>query len=209
MSDRNPQKPGGTGSGAEAGSPPPERIMRVAPLDLRQHRFRTAMRGFDKTEVVALLTEAADDYEQALRENDRLRQDLIRVEALLQEHRDREANLRDTLLTAQRLADDMRSAAEKEARLIVQEAQGRADLLVHGAQARLDDIERQVNEMRLRRRGVETSLDGTIQALNHALDFVREQVRAEQQTPAREAAHPAGAGLPDSGRHDLPRPAER
>ena len=31
------------------------------------------MRGYDQTEVVAFLTEAADDYEHALREIDRLR----------------------------------------------------------------------------------------------------------------------------------------
>ncbi|MBW8895386.1 MAG: DivIVA domain-containing protein, partial [Acidobacteria bacterium] len=30
--------------------------MRIAPLDLRQQRFRTALRGFDRTEVVAFLT---------------------------------------------------------------------------------------------------------------------------------------------------------
>src|SRR3712207_9241147 len=81
---------------------PPERLMRITPLDMRQHRFKTAMRGFDKTEVVAFLTEAADDYEHALREIDRLRQDLSRMEALLAEHRDRESNLRNTLITAQR-----------------------------------------------------------------------------------------------------------
>ena len=51
--------------GCNAGSPPPERVMRIAPLDLRQQRFRTVLRGFDKTEVVAFLTEAADDYEYA------------------------------------------------------------------------------------------------------------------------------------------------
>ena len=90
--------------------------MRIAPLDLRQQRFRTALRGFDRTEVVAFLTEAADDYEHALREIDRLRQDLVRMEALLAEHRDREANLRNTLLTAQRLADEVRAAARTKAR---------------------------------------------------------------------------------------------
>ena len=67
------------------------------------------LRGFDRTEVVAFLTEAADDYEHALREIDRLRQDLLRMEALLSEHRDREANLRNTLLTAQRLADEVKN----------------------------------------------------------------------------------------------------
>src|SRR5215217_738459 len=117
-------------SAGQTGSLPPERVMRIAPLDLRQPRFRAAMRGFDKTEVVAFLTEAADDYEHALREIDRLRQDLVRVESLLTEHRDREANLRNTLLTAQRLSDEIKEAAQNEARLVVKEAQGRSDLLL-------------------------------------------------------------------------------
>src|SRR5918992_1837838 len=82
---------------------PPERVMRISPMDMRQMRFKSAMRGYDRTEVVAFLTEAADDYEHAMREIDRLRGDLMRMEALLGEHRHREANLRDTLLTAQRL----------------------------------------------------------------------------------------------------------
>ena len=111
MFDRqSPNAPHST-SAADTGSLPAERVMRIAPLDLRQQRFKTSMRGFDKTEVVAFLTEAADDYEHALREIDRLRQDLMRMEALLTEHRDREANLRNTLLTAQRLADGVPAAA--------------------------------------------------------------------------------------------------
>ena len=160
---------------------PAERKMRVAPFDMRQHRFRTVWRGFDKAEVVGLLTEAADDYEQALRENDRLRQDLSRLEALLTEHREREADLRNTLLTAQRLADEIRQAAQNEARVTVTEAQGRADLLLQKAQLRLDEVERDINEMRLRRRDVEGSLESSIQALHHALEFMRQQDRPEDK----------------------------
>jgi cell division initiation protein len=168
-------------SAADAGSAPAERRMRIAPLDLRQHHFKTGIRGFDKTEVVAFLTEAADDYEHALREIDRLRQDLLRVESLLSEHRDREANLRNTLLTAQRLADEIKDAAQNEAKLVVKEAQGRADLLLQKAQVRLEEVERDINEMRLRRRGVEGSLEASIQALYHALEFIREQDRPDEK----------------------------
>jgi len=155
--------------------------MRIAPLDLRQQRFRTALRGFDRTEVVAFLTEAADDYEHALREIDRLRQDLLRMEALLSEHREREANLRNTLLTAQRLADEVRAAAENEGKMIVREAQGRADLLLQKASARLEEIEHDINELRLRRRDVEGSLESSIQALYRALEFIREQDKPEDK----------------------------
>ena len=143
--------------------------------------LQDAVRGFDKTEVVAFLTEAADDYEHALREIDRLRQDLQRGEALLAEHRDREANLRNTLLTAQRLADEIKEAAQSEAKLIVREAQGRADLLIQKAQGRLDEIERDITEMRLRRRDVEGSLESSIQALYRALEFIRDQDRSDEK----------------------------
>src|SRR5213075_813952 len=76
--------------------------MNVSPLDLRQQRFATAMRGFDKVEVTSFLAAVADDYEQALRETDRLRQDMARMEAVLAEHRDSEKSLKTTLLAAQR-----------------------------------------------------------------------------------------------------------
>ncbi len=159
---------------------PPERVMRISPLDMRQQRFRTALRGYDRTEVVAFLTEAADDYEHALREIDRMRSDLARMEALLGEHREREANLRNTMLTAQRLADEIKEAAQNEGKLIVREAQGRADLLIQKAQGRLDEIDRDINELRLRRRDVEGSLEASIQSLYRALEFIRDQ---EQNRP--------------------------
>jgi cell division initiation protein len=148
---------------AGTGSVPQTRVMRIAPLDLRQHKFKPAFRGFDKTDVVAFLTEAADDYEHALREIDRLRSDLSRMESLLADHRERETTLRATLTTAQRLADDMKEAAHAEAKMIVREAQGRADLLLQKAQGRLEEIEREINEMKLRRKDVEGNLESAIQ----------------------------------------------
>jgi len=129
----------------------------------------------------AFLTEAADDYEQALREIDRLRQDTVRQDALLAEHREREGNLRNTLLTAQRLADEIKESAQTEAKLIIREAQGRADLLLQKAQGRLEEVERDINELRLRRRDVEGSLEGSIQALYRALEFIREQERSDDK----------------------------
>jgi cell division initiation protein len=115
--------------------------------------------------VVAFLTEAADDYEHALREIDRLRQDVYRLEQSLVEHRERESALRNTLLTAQRLADEIKESAQTESKLIIREAQGRADLLLQKAQGRLSEIERDIDEMRLRRRDVEGTLESSIQSL--------------------------------------------
>ena len=161
--------------------PSPERHLTVSPIDMRQPRFGSAMRGFDRAEVTAFLQEAAADYEHALRENDRLRQDLARLEASLNQFRELEGSLKSTLMSAQKVADDMRENASQEAARIIREAEGRADLLLQKTQARVEDIEREVDGLRLKRREAQTSIEATISTLHNTLDFVREQERRERE----------------------------
>jgi len=154
--------------------------MNFSPLDLRQPKFHSRFRGFDKVEVASFLTAVADDYESALRETDRLRQELMRVEALLTEHREHEKNLRSTLMTAQKLAEDIKSAAREEAQRIIREAEGRSDFLLEKTQSRLEDIQREIDGLRLKRRDVETSIESTISTLRNTLEYVREQEERER-----------------------------
>ena len=166
--------------------------MNVSPLDLRQQRFRKKFRGLDPVEVAAFMAAVADDYEQALRETDQLRQDLMRTEAALAHHREHEKNLQSTLTTAQKLSDDIRgnaqrlsedirANAEKEAGRIIRDAEGRSDLLLEKTQARLEDIQREIDGLRLKRRDAETSLEATISTLKNTLEFVREQEARERE----------------------------
>jgi cell division initiation protein len=165
--------------------------MNVSPLDLRQQRFRSSFRGFDKVEVTAFLAAVADDYEQALRETDRLRQDLMRMEAVLNQHREHERNLQATMLTAQKLSDDIKANAEAEGRRIVaaaeadaarllRDAEGRSELLLDKTQARLEDIQREIDGLKLKRKDVETTIEASIQTLRNTLEFVREQEARER-----------------------------
>jgi cell division initiation protein len=177
--------------------------MNHSPLDLRQQKFSITMRGFDRVEVSSFLTAVADDYEQALRETDRLRQDLARMEGILAEHREHEKNLKVTLLAAQKLAEDIKGNAEQEARRIVREAQSRSDLLLEKTQARLEDIQREIDGLKLKRRDVETTLESTIQTLKNTLEYVREQEVREREDKIllhrpRHADAPDAAGYADS-----------
>jgi cell division initiation protein len=153
--------------------------MNISPLDLRQQRFRVGFRGFDRVEVTSFLAAVADDYEQALRETDRLRQDLARMEAVLNEHREHEKNLRNTLMTAQKLSDDIKEHAGQEAKRIVREAEGRAEIVLEKTQLRVDDIQREIDGLKLKRREVETSIESTILTLRNTLDYVRERDQRE------------------------------
>ncbi len=154
--------------------------MNVSPLDLRQQRFRKAFRGFDPVEVTAFLVAVADDYEQALRETDRLRQELMRTEAVLNENREHEKNLQSTLMTAQKLSDEIKANAEHEAKRIVREAEGHSDLLLEKTQARLEDIQREIDGLKLKRKDVEVSIESSISTLRNTLEFVRDQEARER-----------------------------
>ena len=166
--------------------------MNVSPLDLRQQRFSNALRGFDKVEVTSFLMAVADDYEQALRDTDRLRQEVARLEGIVGSHREQEKSLQSTLLTAQKLADDIRQNAERaaeeirrnaeeEARRMIREAQGRSDLLLEKTQTRVEDIHREIDGLKLKRREVETSVESIMQTLRNTLEFVRDQDARERE----------------------------
>ena len=160
--------------------PDDDRKLTVTPMDLRQTRFATAIRGFDKAEVSALLLETADDYECTLRENERLRQELLRTEASLTQFRELEGGLKSTLMSAQAVADGMRENGAQEAARLVREAEGRAALIIEKAQARAEDVQREIEGLRLRRREVETGIESMISTLHNTLDFVREQEQRER-----------------------------
>ena len=160
--------------------PAPDRSLKVTPLDLRQMKLSTAMRGYDKAEVTQLLLEAADGYEQALRDNDKLRTDLIRMEAALTQHRELEGSLKTTLMSAQRVSDDMRDNANSEAARIIREAEGKAELLLQRAQARVEDVQREIDALTVKRREAETGVETIISVLHNTLDFIRQQEQRER-----------------------------
>ena len=186
--------------------PSADRNMGVTPLDMRQTKFATSMRGYERAEVNAFLLEAADGYEQALRENDRLRQEIGRLEASISQYREMEGGLKSTLLSAQRVADDMRENAQKiaddmrehatqEATRIMREAEGRAELAIQRALVRLEDVQREIDGLKMKRRETEVSLGSLITALQNTLEFIREQDEREQRVVLHPST-PLGAGRP-------------
>jgi len=159
-----------------------DRHMSVTPIDMRQREFGAAMRGFDRGEVTAFLVEAAGEYELALRENDRLRQEIIRLEASLHQFRELEGSLKSTLMSAQKIADDMRENAVKESQRIVREAEGQAELIVQATQGKIDAAQRDVDGLWMKRREAEAGVEATISVLQSTLEFMRERDRRGRES---------------------------
>jgi hypothetical protein len=63
----------------------------------------------------------------------------------------------------------------------VREAEGPQRPALQKTQARVEEVQREIDGLRLKRRDVESSLEGTIAALRNALEFVREQDVKERE----------------------------
>jgi cell division initiation protein len=159
--------------------PSPDRHSAPTPLDVRQAKFSSAMRGYEKAEVNQFLLEAADGYEQALRENERLRQEVIRLEASLTQYRSLESTLKGALMSAQKVSDDTKENAQQEAARIIRDAEGQVEVLLQRTQSQLEDVQRAIDGMRAKRRETEISIEAMISALQSTLEFVREQDQRE------------------------------
>jgi cell division initiation protein len=142
--------------------------MRISPQDIRQQQFTVKMfRGFDPQEVDAFLEDVADDYETLLKECQMLKEQLAAQEERHRGVAELEKALQDTLVTSQRLADEVKAAARREAdevrlatkhesELIVREAELRADKTVEAARGDEARIRVEIQSLkRLRRQFVE------------------------------------------------------
>ena len=104
--------------------------MSITPLAIGKMKFGHALRGYDPNEVEEFLGLVSEEMAKALAELDKLREDRDRAEQRMQQSEGRERELQETLLRAQRVSDEILANAQREAQLLVKEAELTADRLV-------------------------------------------------------------------------------
>jgi cell division initiation protein len=144
--------------------------MRLSPLDIRQQQFTVRMfRGLDPHEVDAFLEDVAEDYEAVLRENTLLREQLAVMEERSRGLADREKTLQDTLLTTQKLADEMKENARRESQLILREAELRGEKQLEEIRAEEARIRSDMTALRRTRRHLVEDLRATLERYGRLL----------------------------------------
>jgi len=125
--------------------------MRITPLDIQQMVFKVGMRGYDKEEVNRFLEELAQTVESLNRDNAVQREKIMFLEQQLAELKRTEATLSSTLLSAQSLAEDVKRNAQREAGLVIKEAELKAGELIRQARAELTDTQRELLSLQKQR----------------------------------------------------------
>jgi len=148
--------------------------MKLTPSDVQRQSFDTRFRGFDRDEVRTFLAAVAEEMAALLRAKEEIEQQLRHLELIVNEHREREAILKNTLLAAQKASEDIRSAARKEAETIVKQAELQGDRLLELAQGRAHEVERGILDLRGHRTALRTDIRAIVTRLTHLLDLQEE-----------------------------------
>lgn len=144
--------------------------MRLSPVDIRQQQFTMkTFRGFDPREVDAFLDDVAEDYESLLRENAALKEQLSGHEERARTMVETEKALKDTLVTTQRLADEMKENAKRDAQLVLREAALNSEKVMEDVRAEEAKLRVEVQTLKRLRRQLIEELRATVERFDRTL----------------------------------------
>jgi cell division initiation protein len=168
--------------------------MKITPIDITDHHFARKMRGFDSEEVRSFLNLVASEFEALIVENNALKETLSKAEASVSDLKEREKILKETLLTAQKLADDIRDEAHREAGLIVKEAEMKGGSLLDRAARKASELEGVIQNLRMERDAFEQRVRTAAEQHLRLLDLrkseeeIEDRLRFMKKPPAEENA---------------------
>ena len=165
--------------------------MKLTPLDIQQMEFKVRMRGYDPQEVQRFLEDVALTVEGLNRENQSLKEKLVQAEEQLGTLKKAEATLTHTLISTQALAEELKHAAQRDAELIMKEAEMKANALLQEARGELASTQREIMEIRKHRLVAIERLRATLRTFERMLEIEEEE--QDHAGPSDETARIGGS----------------
>ena len=122
--------------------------MSLTPVEIRHVKIGRKPFGYDRDTTDDLLTVIVASFEQVWRERADLRDEMENLEAELARQKEIEGALRNTLISAERMADDVRTQARREADVIIAEARASARDIMSGAESERERIQSEIRRLR-------------------------------------------------------------
>lgn len=138
--------------------------MRITPIDIAHKSFRRKMMGLDPEEVMEFLRYVSDEMEALIRERNSLKEALREKELAVAEYRERDELLKSTITTATRMSEKMQADAEREAKLIINDAHQKGEAIVRDSRDSLKRIYNEIADLKRVRLQFENNLKALIQS---------------------------------------------
>jgi cell division initiation protein len=157
--------------------------MRLTPLEIQRHEFRRTWKGYDPAEVDGFLESLAQDYESLVHELEAMRELARGLEGRVKHLSANEEVLRQTLVTAQAMSEDLKKTAVKESEVLLGEAEVRAEKILDAAHRRAAKLAQDIREMR----SLRSSLAGAIRsAIETHLGMLDTLAEVDVESPAED-----------------------
>jgi DivIVA domain-containing protein len=121
-------------------------VVLFSPDDVRNERLKRKTRGYHRAQVDRLLDRVLLSYEQVWSEHDAFRERVAALERELASFRESDGFLGRALVTAERVAADVRARAEDEAGWLVEAARAEAREMVGKGQRRWEELNARAEE---------------------------------------------------------------
>ena len=144
--------------------------MDLMPIEIQQHKFSSSVLGYSRGEVDRFLDSIALDQETLRRENQDLKEKMIRSQNTINEMQEREANLRETLISTQKITENMKQEAQHEADLILKEAQIKAHQIISSAQEQCFAIQTEIDRLQRQKKMFQANLGALLENHRRLLD---------------------------------------
>jgi cell division initiation protein len=141
-----------------------EGAVTISKVDLLNKTFSKSLFGYRPEEVDQLVHEAAESIGLLAEREKSLTDNVAKLEKILGDYRGREETLRDALLTTQKVVENLKENAREEAARIVFDARQEAGIITGEAQAQLERIRAEIDELSRRRARFEKDLKTVIDA---------------------------------------------
>ncbi len=125
--------------------------MKVTPIDIQQKRFHVGFRGYERTEVETFLDLVRDEMETLVREMADLREFRQDYDERVRELAAKEETVKNTMLMTQKLVEDLKENARKEAALIIKDAEIRSQQIVGESQQEKVALEADIINLKRRK----------------------------------------------------------
>jgi cell division initiation protein len=155
--------------------------MKMTPLDIQQKQFKLKFRGFDVREVDTFLEQMADGFESLQGENNRLHQEIKRLQHEVLGYREREESFKRAMLNSQKVLDQMKENARKSAELVVADAEVKAEKILSRAQNRLSQLHEDITELKRQRSQIEVQIRSVIEGHSKLLEIGKEESRIREE----------------------------
>lgn len=122
--------------------------MTLTPVEIRHVSIGRRPLGYDRRATDELLDQVVESYEGVWRERADLREELERMEGELARFKELEVLLRNTLVSAERSADHIRTQARREADLILEEARAKARETAVSAETERERVKAEIRRLK-------------------------------------------------------------